>query len=75
MPATRTQVYFTAEQRRRLDARARREGRTLAEVVRQAVDLYVDQEPPDLEVVLEESFGSMPGFEVPSRGEWDRGYG
>jgi predicted DNA-binding protein len=38
MSATRTQVCFTEEQRRRLDARARREGKTLAALVREAVD-------------------------------------
>jgi predicted DNA-binding protein len=40
MPSTRTQVYFTEEQRRRLDAQAEREGKTPAEVVREAVDAY-----------------------------------
>jgi hypothetical protein len=75
MSATRTQVYFTEEQRRRLDALAKREGKTLAEVVREAVDAYVAQAPPDLEVVLDETFGSIPDLEVPARSEWDRGYG
>ncbi len=75
MSATRTQVYFTEEQRRRLDALAKREGKTLAEVVREAVDAYVAQAPPDLDVVLDETFGSMPGLEVPARSEWSRGYG
>lgn len=75
MSATRTQVYFTEEQRQRLDARAKHEGRTLAAVVREAVDLYVAQAPPDLRVVLDETFGSMPDLDVPARSEWDRGYG
>lgn len=75
MSATRTQVYFTEEQRRRLDGVARREGKSLAEVVREAVDAYVSQAPPDLDAVLDETFGSMPDLEVPSRSEWDRGYG
>jgi hypothetical protein len=75
MSATRTQVYFTEEQRRELDARAQREGKTLAQVVREAVDAYIAQEPPKLEVILDESFGSMPELDVPSRDEWDRGYG
>jgi hypothetical protein len=73
MSSTRTQVYFTEEQRRRLDALAEREGKTLAEVVREAVDAYVA--PPDIDAVLDETFGSMPELEVPGRGEWDRGYG
>lgn len=75
MLATRTQVYFTQEQRRQLDALARREGKTLAKVVREAVDAYVAQAPPELEVVLDETFGSIPDLQVPGRHEWDRGYG
>jgi predicted transcriptional regulator len=75
MSATRTQVYFTEEQRRRLDALAKREGKSLAEVVREAVDAYVARETPTLAAVLDESFGSMPDLEVPPRTEWDRGYG
>jgi predicted DNA-binding protein len=75
MSATRTQVYFTQEQRRRLDERARREGKTLAQVVREAVDAYTAQEIPSLDLVLDETFGSMPDLEVPAREEWDRGYG
>ena len=75
MSATRTQVYFTEDQRRRLDALAEREGKTLAQVVREAVDAYVSEAPPDLEAVLDETFGSMPDLELPARSEWDRGYG
>ena len=75
MPATRTQIYLTEEQRRRLDAWAKREGKTLAQVIRGAVDAYVAEDPPDLATVLDESFGSMPDIEAPSRDEWDRGYG
>jgi hypothetical protein len=75
MPATRTQIYLTEEQRRRLDAWAKREGKTLAQVIRDAVDAYVTEDPPDLEAMLRESFGSIPDLEMPSRGEWDRGYG
>ncbi len=75
MSSTRTQVYFTEEQRRQLDALARREGKTLARVVREAVDAYVAQASPHLDVVLEETFGSIPELEVPAREEWDRGYG
>lgn len=75
MAATRTQVYFTEEQRRRIDAVARREGKTLAQVVREAVDSYVAQAAPALDTVLDESFGSMPDVRAASRDEWDRGYG
>lgn len=75
MSATRTQVYFTEAQRMRLDARARQEGKTLAALVREAVDAYVTQTPPELQAVLDDTFGSMPDLELPARGEWDRGYG
>ncbi len=75
MSATRTQVYFTEQQRRELDAVAKREGKTLAAVVRAAVDAYVAAVSPDHDTVLDEAFGSMPDLEVPVRGEWDRGYG
>lgn len=75
MPATRTQVYFTEEQRRRLDALAEREGKTLAAVVREAVDAHTARSQPDLATALDEAFGSMPDLEVPARSEWDRGYG
>lgn len=75
MSATRTQVYFTEEQRRKLDERAKREGTTLAAVVREAVDAYVAKEPVGLQAVLDDTFGSLPDLEAPPRGEWDRGYG
>lgn len=75
MSATRTQVYLTAEQRRKLDALTKREGKTLAQVVREAVDAYTAQPPSDLESVLDEAFGSMPDLEVSDRTDWNRGYG
>lgn len=68
-------MYFTQEQRRRLDALAKREGKTLAEVVREAVDAYVAEAPPEIDDLLDDSFGSMPGLQAPDRGDWDRGYG
>lgn len=73
MPATRTQIYLTEEQRRKLDEIAVREGRSLAEVIREAVDRYVSTERVDLRRALDSTFGAMPDLEVPSRDEWDRG--
>lgn len=75
MSATRTQVYFSPQQREQLDALARRDGKTLAAVVREAVDAYVGRASPDPQATLDESFGSMPDFEAAARGDWDRGYG
>lgn len=72
MSSTRTQVYLTAEQRRRLDERGRREGRAMASLVREAVDRYLESEP-DAEGALDATFGALPDLEVPPRGDWERG--
>lgn len=71
MSATRTQVYLTSDQRRRLDERGRREGRSLAHMVREAVDAYLASEP-DRQAALDATFGAIPDLEVPSRAEWER---
>ena len=72
MPSTRTQVYLTVEQRRRLDERGRHEGRALAALVREAVDAYLSASP-DPGDTLERTFGALPDLEIPSRDEWARG--
>lgn len=72
MAATRTQIYLTAGQRERLDARGHREGKALAELIREAVDAYLEDAPPDPHAVLEATFGALPDLEVPSRDEWER---
>lgn len=72
--ARRTQIYLTREQRARLDALARRDGKSLAELVREALDAYLARAaavPPEL--ALGQTFGALPGLEVPSRDEWDGG--
>ncbi len=71
--ATRTQVYLTPDQRRRIDARNRRDGTTLAHVVREALDQYLVDDPGDVASALAETFGSLPMIEVPDRDRWDRG--
>jgi len=72
MAATRTQVYLTENQRRMIDEIARAEGVTLAEVIRRALDVYLnaDRDPAP---VLAATFGAAPGAHVPSRDEWERG--
>lgn len=72
----RTQVYLTEAQRRDLDRLAEAEGLTLAEVIRRAIDTYVRRQPkrPDPQDILDESFGSIPDLDVPSRSEWDRAF-
>jgi predicted DNA-binding protein len=59
MAATRTQIYLTAEQRRRLDERGRSSGLGLAEMIRSAVDAYLGQER-DLTLALDATFGAWP---------------
>jgi hypothetical protein len=79
-PATRTQVYLTAEQRRQIEELRARDGRTLAEVIRTALDEYLAthgraaaaRERAERQRVLDETFGCMPDLEVPPRDEWDR---
>jgi predicted DNA-binding protein len=73
MAATRTQIYLTASQRERLDALGHREGKPLAELVRDAVDEYLAHTLPDTGAALEATFGALPDLDVPSRDEWDRG--
>ena len=74
VPSTRTQIYLTEHQRRRLDERQRREGKSLAAVVRDAIDAYLTEPAVAVDQVLDETFGRLPDLEVPSRSEWvDRG--
>jgi hypothetical protein len=72
MSATRTQVYLTEDQRRMIDEIARAEGVTLAEVVRRALDAYLNAER-DAAAALASTFGADPEARSPSRDEWDRG--
>jgi len=68
--AQRTQIYLSDEQRARVDELAARRNLTMAEVVRRALDAYLD-----LGDDLDATFGATSGIraEVPSRDEWDRG--
>lgn len=68
--AQRTQIYLSDEQRARIDAVAARTNVTMAEVVRRAVDAYVEVEDD-----LAATFGAASGIRtaVPSRDEWDHG--
>lgn len=74
--ATRTQVYLTVEQRAGLDERARTERKTMAHVIRDAVDTYLADGVDDVERerLLDQTFGAVPGLgaRVPSRDEWGR---
>ena len=70
--STRTQIYLTDKQRRRIDELAAAEGITMAEVVRRALDGYLEDQP-DPVVALAATYGALKDFTVPSRDEWDRG--
>jgi len=70
--ALRTQIYLTPEQRRALDVRARSEDRTMADLVREAIDRFLGT-PADPRTALDATFGALPGMSVPNRGEWERG--
>lgn len=80
MAATRTQVYLTEEQRRQIEELRAHDGRTLAEVIRTALDEYLtthgrdaaEKERAKTRRVLDETFGIAPDFEVPPREEWNR---
>ena len=71
MPATRTQVYLSEQQRRSIDEIARAEGVSLAEVIRRALDIYLNAER-DPAPTLAATFGADPGAHAPDRDEWDR---
>lgn len=45
----------------------------MAEVIRDAVDRYLEAEFPNPDDALKETFGADPAIDVPPRGEWDRG--
>ena len=72
MVATRTQIYFTEEQRRRIDRAAEARGITMAELIRAAVDEYLDDELDPGEA-LAATFGAAPEATTPSRDDWQRG--
>ena len=70
MASTRTQIYLTEEQRSRLDERARRDGLSMAHLVRDAVDAFLVGDDD-----LDATYGAAPGLVagIPSRDEWERG--
>ena len=70
--STRTQVYLTDTQRQRIDELAEAEGVTMAEIIRRALDGYLEDQP-DSRAALSATFGAHPEATVPSRDEWDRG--
>ncbi|HZT67531.1 MAG TPA: CopG family transcriptional regulator [Acidimicrobiales bacterium] len=72
MSATRTQIYLTEAQRRRIDEIAKADGVTMAEVIRRALNSYLARDS-DATEALSATFGADPGARAPDRAEWDRG--
>lgn len=70
MAAVRTQIYLTQAQRQRLDALRRRRDVSLAEVIRDAVDEFLEREGLGPEETLAVTFGAVADLTVPDRGEW-----
>lgn len=66
-------MCLSEDQRARVDRLTRSEGVTMAEVVRRALDRYLDETDPDPEPALRTTFGALPDASAPDRGEWDRG--
>ena len=64
-------MYLTGEQRERID-RVAAEGVSMAQVIRHAVDEYLDDRP-DPEAALAATFGAVPDAVAPSRDAWSRG--
>lgn len=73
MSPTRTQVYLTEEQRRRIDELTARDGVSLAEVIRRALDEFLAKSGADPRESLDATFGADPTAKPPSRDQWTRG--
>lgn len=73
----RTQIYLDEDQDARLERRAQATGMTKSALIRAAIDRFLRRErsPNELEQALDETCGALPDLRVPSRDEWDRGYG
>jgi len=75
----RTQIYLTEHQRDELAAIAKSVGKKQSELIREAIDFFIDQAGSNRrELVLRESAGiwknrtDLPDFRA-IRTEWDRG--
>jgi hypothetical protein len=73
MASTRTQIYLSAAQRRRLDELVRQRRVPMAALIRDALDAYLDHSPGDLEAVLGNTFGSIPDMPYADRRRWRAG--
>jgi hypothetical protein len=72
MTANRIQIYLTPRQRAKLDEVVRREHKSMAQVVQDALDAYFSAALPDADVALASTFGCAPTLSTPPREEWQR---
>jgi hypothetical protein len=70
----RMQIYITEAQRRALERKAKTRGESVAALIRSALDRYLAGAPqePDVDAILDQTFGAISDLEVPPRSEWDR---
>ncbi len=73
MSSVRTQIYLTQEQRSRISECTEATGQSLADVVRRAIDRYLEEEQRDPTSALAATFGADPEAKAPDRDEWERG--
>lgn len=67
------QVTLTPAQRDALERRAIREGRTVAELVQDAIDHYLVRGDASLvNAASSRTYGALPDLDLPSRTEWNR---
>ena len=70
MSALRTQIYLSPERRAPIDDYSRRTHKSMAEVIREALDTYLDGAAPDQRAALEQTFGALPDLTVPPQSGW-----
>jgi predicted DNA-binding protein len=68
MASKRTQIYLTPAQRDAIDARMKRDGKSLAMVVREALDEYLTPGDADVQSAFDATFGAIPELAVVTRG-------
>lgn len=71
MTTLRIQLYLTPELRVQADKLCRQNDRSLSDLVRDALRMYVDAQA-DRDGALMHTFGSLPDLSLPSRTEWNR---
>jgi hypothetical protein len=67
LAATRTQIYLTARQRTLLDERMAHEHKSMAQIIREAIDTYLVSDDVDVEGTLGPEFGALPDLVLMTR--------